>query len=153
MSSFCICKSYSRFYSKITCEFDIVLTVDILTTNELVKLTLLWKLSPVYPTAFSDCKLTIKALIRLCRCIDWPLLLTFAIKTHYTWPVLYVCSVTLLSGRKDCSPVQQTTNWWSIFFIFPRKEDLAFHANCLQWKQDLAFHANCLQWKQDWHFQ
>ena len=39
-----ICKSYSHFFSKNTCELDIVLTraVNILTTNELVKLTALW---------------------------------------------------------------------------------------------------------------
>ena len=43
MSSFC--KSYSHFYSKNTCELDLVLTrmVNILTTNELVKLTRLWR--------------------------------------------------------------------------------------------------------------
>ena len=40
MSSFCI---YSHFFSKNTCELDIVLTrtINILTTNELVKLTML----------------------------------------------------------------------------------------------------------------
>ena len=40
MSSFCICKSYSHFFSKNTCELDIVLsrTVNILTTNELIRL-------------------------------------------------------------------------------------------------------------------
>ena len=38
-----LCKSYSHFFSKNSCEFDIVLTrtVNILTTNELVKLTML----------------------------------------------------------------------------------------------------------------
>ena len=43
MSSFCICKSYSHFFSKNTCEIDIVFTrtVNILTTNKLVKLTTL----------------------------------------------------------------------------------------------------------------
>ena len=42
MSSFCICKSYSHFFSKNTCELDIVLTttVKILTTKELVKLSI-----------------------------------------------------------------------------------------------------------------
>ena len=42
-SSICICKSYSHFFGKNSCEFDIVLTrtVNILTTNELVKLTML----------------------------------------------------------------------------------------------------------------
>ena len=48
MSSFCICKSYSHFFSKNTCKLDIVLTrtVKILTTNELVKLTVLWTTGP-----------------------------------------------------------------------------------------------------------
>ena len=34
----------------------------------------------------------------------------------------------------------------NIFLIFPRKQDLTFHANCLliPRKQDLIFHANCL---------
>ena len=36
VSSFCISKSYSHFFSKNTCELDILLTrtVNILTTNE-----------------------------------------------------------------------------------------------------------------------
>ena len=40
VSSICICKCYSHFFSKYTCELDRVLTrtVNILTTNELVKL-------------------------------------------------------------------------------------------------------------------
>ena len=44
VSSFCICKSYSHFFSKNTCKLDNVITrtVNILTTNELVKLTTLW---------------------------------------------------------------------------------------------------------------
>ena len=48
MSSFCICKSYSHFFSKNTCEIDVVLTstVNILTINELVKLTMLWTTGP-----------------------------------------------------------------------------------------------------------
>ena len=43
VSSFC-----SNFFSKNTCELDIVLTrtVNILTTNELVKLTTLWTTGP-----------------------------------------------------------------------------------------------------------
>ena len=56
MSSFCICKSYSHFFSKNTCELDIVLirTVNILTTTELVKLMILWTTGP-----------------RLCKCAGW----------------------------------------------------------------------------------
>ena len=48
MSSFCICKSCSHFFSKITCELSIVLsrTVKISTTNKLIKLTMLWKTGP-----------------------------------------------------------------------------------------------------------
>ena len=48
MSSFCICKSYSHFFSKYTCKLDFVLTitVNILTTNKLVKLTMLWTTGP-----------------------------------------------------------------------------------------------------------
>ena len=48
VSSFCIFKSYSHFFSKNICELDIVLsrTVNILTTNELVKLTMLWTTGP-----------------------------------------------------------------------------------------------------------
>ena len=40
----CNCKSYSHFFNKNTCELDIVLsgTVYILTTDELVKLTMFW---------------------------------------------------------------------------------------------------------------
>ena len=43
VSSFCICKSYSHLFSKNNCELVIVLTrtVNILTSNELVKLTTL----------------------------------------------------------------------------------------------------------------
>ena len=39
VSSFCICKSYSHFFSKNNSDLDTVLTraVKILTTNELVK--------------------------------------------------------------------------------------------------------------------
>ena len=50
MSSFCICKSYSHFLSKTTCELDIVLTrtVDILTTNDTIKLTMFWTTGPWY---------------------------------------------------------------------------------------------------------
>ena len=48
MSSFCIC--YSHFFSKNTCEIHVVIvltrTINILTTNELVKLTMLWTTGP-----------------------------------------------------------------------------------------------------------
>ena len=45
------CKNYSHFYSKNTCELDIVLTrtVNILSTNKLIKLTMLWTTGPWTP--------------------------------------------------------------------------------------------------------
>ena len=48
VSSFCICQNYSHLFSKNNCELDIVLTrlVNILTFNELVKLTMLWTTGP-----------------------------------------------------------------------------------------------------------
>ena len=48
VSSFCICKSYSHFFSKNTCELDFVFTrtANIITTNEFVKLTTLWTNGP-----------------------------------------------------------------------------------------------------------
>ena len=48
VSSFCKCKSYSQFFSKNTCELDIVLTrtVNILNTIELVTLTMFWTSGP-----------------------------------------------------------------------------------------------------------
>ena len=44
------CRSYSHFFSKNTCDLDIVLTrtVNILTSNKLVKLTMLVKLKMIY---------------------------------------------------------------------------------------------------------
>ena len=43
VSSFCICKSYSHFFSKNTCELEFLITrtVNILSTNELIKLMML----------------------------------------------------------------------------------------------------------------
>ena len=47
MSCFCIRKSHSHFFSKNICEVDrLSRTVNILTTNELVKLTMLWITGP-----------------------------------------------------------------------------------------------------------
>ena len=48
VNSFCICKSYSHFFSAKIPVNEIVLTrtVNILTTNELVKLTMFWSTEP-----------------------------------------------------------------------------------------------------------
>ena len=50
MSSFCFAKATHIFFIKNKCELDIVLTrtVNILTTNELIKLTMLLKLGPEF---------------------------------------------------------------------------------------------------------
>ena len=55
MSSFCICKSYSHFFSKNTCELDIVLTrtVNILTTFD----SLCWGLTTRQPLWVILCRL------------------------------------------------------------------------------------------------
>ena len=60
-----------------------------------------------------------------------------------SWPITLNCSDYLYDSLGQFS--RQHTD---IFFIFPRKQDLTFCANCLQWKQDLTFHANCLHWRQ-----
>ena len=54
---FAHCKSYSHFFSKNTCELDIILirTVNILTTNKLVKLTMLWTAGPRTAPQMSFC--------------------------------------------------------------------------------------------------
>ena len=68
MSSFCICKSYSLFFSKNTCELDTVLTrtVNILTTKELVKLMMLWKTGPsIFKWAIAPDKRCIQAVFVL----------------------------------------------------------------------------------------
>ena len=48
--AFAFGKSYSHFFSKNTCKLDVVhvliRTVNILTTNELVNLTMLWTTGP-----------------------------------------------------------------------------------------------------------
>ena len=48
--AFAFAKASHIFFSKNTCELEIVLTriVNILTTNELVKLTMLWTTGPWY---------------------------------------------------------------------------------------------------------
>ena len=79
VSSFCICKSYSHFFSKNTCELDIVLTrrVNILTTNELVKLTMLWTTGP--------------------RCLIWKQYICIVIVSSFgLCSVLYACAFLIL---------------------------------------------------------
>ena len=54
-------KSYSHFFSKNICETNIVLTrtVNILTTNKLVKLTMLWTTGPRLACVFMQSNLSI----------------------------------------------------------------------------------------------
>ena len=46
-------------------------------------------------------------------------------KLFLRWPLLWPLPVSGL--------IQQTTNWWYFFVIFPRKQVLKLHANCLHW--------------------
>ena len=52
-----VSRSYSHFFSKNTCELNIVLsrTVNILTTNELIKLMMLWTIGPWVATFCKSC--------------------------------------------------------------------------------------------------
>ena len=63
-----ICKSYSHFFSKNTCELDIVLTrtVNILTINTLVKPTMLWTTGPwtILGSCFMIC------ICAICACLE-----------------------------------------------------------------------------------
>ena len=94
MSSFCICKSYSHFFSaKNICELDIVLTrtVNILTTNELVKLTLLWTTGPW---------------MILWTCAGWSEAL-FALRCQYEYFILQLPSCILTADIKKCLLLEQ----------------------------------------------
>ena len=75
VSSFCICKSYSHFFSKNTCELDIVLTrtVNILTTNELVKLRMLWTTEPKSSSSPIGAKIT-----------------TIVLNYHYNYDLIWI---------------------------------------------------------------
>ena len=75
MSSFCICKSYSHFFSKNTCDLDIVLTrtVNTLTTNKLVKLTMLWTTVPrAHAEKMTRCETYLIHRV-CCGCVHTPL--------------------------------------------------------------------------------
>ena len=48
------------------------------------------------------------------------------LKPFKKWDILNLLALVL---------IQQTAKWWYFFLIFPRKQDLTFHANCLHWRQ------------------
>ena len=85
---FCICKSYSHFFSKHICDLDIVLTrtVNSSTTNELVKLTMLWTTeSRMLSAAVMTGALRVKFLFYFDLIINlWLLLLHMYM--YYAWP-------------------------------------------------------------------
>ena len=75
----------------------------------------------------------------------WLLLVssTFGASVRLYFVIMAFSGASLLtSGR-----IQQTTNWWCFFsfLIFPRKQDFAFHANCLQFyfSQKKEFDISC----------
>ena len=45
-----------------------------------------------------------------------------------------IITVTSLKLSTLGKKIQQTT-FCNVFLIFPRKQDLTFHANCLHWRQ------------------
>ena len=97
MSSFCICKSYSHCFSKNTCEFDIVLTrtVNILTTNEFVKLKMLWTTRPWWthgPRLWAYAKAQISLLI------------------HVVWSSIY-CPSTESLDTTECMNGEHRPGW------------------------------------------
>ena len=56
-------------------------------------------------------------------------------KTNKNYPLNFI----------TLSAIQQMTNWW-YFLIFPRKQDLTFHANCLYWRQFAWNIKSCFLW-------
>ena len=59
----------------------------------------------------------------------WAFVVRIWHKISFLMYAFQYCNPFPLSGL-----IQQTTNWF-FFFIFHRKQDLTFHANCLHWKQ------------------
>ena len=117
MSSFCICKSYSHFFQKNTCEFGIVLTitVNILTTNELVKLTMLWTTGPGFCSPFIFSVVYNDSVSRQWRpwsdCAVWsgPSLSAHDPQGTFSLGGAHVFTVFTLS-------TVNTYIWWSIYF-------------------------------------
>ena len=112
----CICKSYSHFFSKNTCELDIVLTrtVKILSTKELVKLTTLWTTGPWSPYCergswllaflwFVACVLSamvcllflMVSLVVVCDCADY----SWRSSDFFSKCVCWVCAINLVCTR------------------------------------------------------
>ena len=98
MSSFCICKSYSYFFSKNTCELGIVLTriVNILTINKLVKLTILWTTGSWWSSY----------LLHLYLALDKDLFLN----------IFFFLNGTISCGNSELSEMQDYAYWDANFF-------------------------------------
>ena len=115
VSSFCICKSYSHFFfSKNTCELDIVLTrtVNILTTNELVKLTMLGTTGPRSAYASFAHKITV---YRIISSKEWTA--TDLMRLNgYVSAIHYDCVLYMLNGTfsHNHGLYQISTNGFSI---------------------------------------
>ena len=87
VSSFYICKSYSHLFSKNNHKLDIVLTrkVNILTINELIRLTLLWTTRPRF---FNTSNLFVSELnYQVLVCI----LFKLECKEHFSIKIIWIC--------------------------------------------------------------
>ena len=83
--AFAFAKATHIFFSKNTCEFDIVLTgtVNVLTTNELVKLTMLWTTQPRWLQCFLYRRLLTFKFTLLNISFKWRWI--FCLKLHSEW--------------------------------------------------------------------
>ena len=125
--AFAFAKATLIFSAKIICELDIVLTrtVNILTTNGLVKLTMLWTTGPRVSTDRSKASVT----FILCTCI-----------CSFICVILFViicCSSFLL-----LAPWENCTSWlWHFLYTF--SSVLWF-----QWRR--WFYFNLWTWRPSW---
>ena len=86
---------------------------------------------------------------QLCR--YFPILHKYILGSHRFWSKSWLGVLYLFQHYLTLSTLGKTfsrQHFEMFFLIFPRKQNLTFHANCLHWKQNLTFHANCLCWRQ-----
>ena len=146
--SFCICKSYSHFFSKNNCELDIVLTrtVNILTTNKLVKLTMLWTTGPWYREVnfftWRSCYIATKiASMRQFQWVSTRYILIY--KQKLFWPQLSISSFVI-------THIKNQTKWQKIMLIPCKSSEifiLLFNFSCVMSKLSFCICKLCrLRW-------
>ena len=89
----------------------------------------LYKVGWLYSIVAMLPRRTVKALIILHGCHNVPSLFTYALTLSTLGKIFPQATV------------------WNIFLIFPRKQDLTFHANCLHWRQFAWNGKSCLMRK------